>query len=134
MPKELQGALHSLYGNYEKYYRLWEGNAEARAKLDEFRSRTELMAVAETGWDQPRPTVGVGFVGGTAAESVLARNFTSILERDLFIAEVFFVSTREFTGLKFGGPIGDVRDPETGLRLERTAAPALAGLASDGRL
>ncbi|QRK04184.1 SPFH domain-containing protein [Archangium violaceum] len=34
---------------------------------------------------------------------------------NLFISEVFFVSTREFTGVKFGGPIGDVRDPETGL-------------------
>jgi type III restriction enzyme len=32
LPKELQGALHSLYGNYEKHYRLWENNAEARAK------------------------------------------------------------------------------------------------------
>lgn len=32
LPKELQGALHSLYGNYEKYYRLWEQNEEARAK------------------------------------------------------------------------------------------------------
>jgi type III restriction enzyme len=32
LPKELQGALHSLYGNYEKYYHLWENNAEARAK------------------------------------------------------------------------------------------------------
>ena len=32
LPAELQGALHSLYGNYEKYYRLWERNAEARAK------------------------------------------------------------------------------------------------------
>jgi type III restriction enzyme len=31
LPKELQGALHSLYGNYEKYYRLWEQSAEARA-------------------------------------------------------------------------------------------------------
>jgi len=31
LPKELQGALHSLYGNYEKYYRLWEKNEEARA-------------------------------------------------------------------------------------------------------
>jgi type III restriction enzyme len=31
-PAELQGALHSLYSNYEKYYRLWEGNAEAQAK------------------------------------------------------------------------------------------------------
>jgi len=32
LPAELQGALHSLYGNYEKYYRLWENNADARAK------------------------------------------------------------------------------------------------------
>lgn len=36
---------------------------------------------------------------------------------NLFIAEVFFVSTREFTGQKFGGPIGDVRDPETKLAI-----------------
>jgi type III restriction enzyme len=32
LPVELQGALHSLYGNYEKYYRLWEKNSEARSK------------------------------------------------------------------------------------------------------
>lgn len=32
LPAELQGALLSLYGNYEKYYRLWEENAEARAR------------------------------------------------------------------------------------------------------
>jgi len=32
LPKALQGALHSLYSNYEKYYRKWEENAEARAK------------------------------------------------------------------------------------------------------
>jgi len=32
LPLELQGALHSLYSNYEKYYRLWENNGEARAK------------------------------------------------------------------------------------------------------
>jgi len=31
-PIELQGALHSLYSNYEKYYRKWEGNTEAREK------------------------------------------------------------------------------------------------------
>ena len=31
LPKELQGALHSLYGHYEKTYRLWESNVEARA-------------------------------------------------------------------------------------------------------
>ncbi len=34
---------------------------------------------------------------------------------NLFVAEVYFVSIREFSQLKFGGPIGDVRDPETGL-------------------
>jgi len=28
LPKELQGALHSLYGNYEKYYRQWEQQAD----------------------------------------------------------------------------------------------------------
>jgi type III restriction enzyme len=32
LPLELQGALLSLYGNYEKYYRLWEQNAQARAR------------------------------------------------------------------------------------------------------
>jgi membrane protease subunit (stomatin/prohibitin family) len=45
----------------------------------------------------------------------LSRLLESLTGGDLFIAEVFFVSTREFQGLKFGGPIGDVRDPETGL-------------------
>ena len=32
LPVELQGALLSLYGNYEKYYRLWEQNSEAHAR------------------------------------------------------------------------------------------------------
>jgi len=32
LPIELEGALQTLYSNYEKYYRQWEGNAEARAK------------------------------------------------------------------------------------------------------
>lgn len=32
LPKELEGALQSLYANYEKYYRLWEANTEARGK------------------------------------------------------------------------------------------------------
>ncbi len=32
LPVELQGALISLYGNYEKYYGLWEQNAQARAR------------------------------------------------------------------------------------------------------
>lgn len=32
LPVELQGALHSLYSNYEKYYRLWENSPDARAR------------------------------------------------------------------------------------------------------
>ncbi|MBW2341842.1 MAG: DEAD/DEAH box helicase family protein [Deltaproteobacteria bacterium] len=32
LPATLEGALKSLYDNYEKYYRLWEQNTEARAK------------------------------------------------------------------------------------------------------
>jgi type III restriction enzyme len=32
LPVELQGALHSLYGNYEKYFKWWESNEEARFK------------------------------------------------------------------------------------------------------
>ena len=32
LPVELQGALLSLYGNYEKYYRQWEKNTEARTR------------------------------------------------------------------------------------------------------
>ncbi len=32
LPKELEGALYSLYGNYEKYYRQWELNTEARSR------------------------------------------------------------------------------------------------------
>ncbi len=45
----------------------------------------------------------------------LSRFLEKFTGGDLFIAEIFFVSTREFPSLKFGGPIGDVRDPETGL-------------------
>ena len=44
--------------------------------------------------------------------SALLEKFTA---GNLFVAEIYFVSTREFPSLKFGGPIGDVRDPETGL-------------------
>ena len=32
LPIELQGALHSLYSNYVKYYDLWEQNDESRAR------------------------------------------------------------------------------------------------------
>jgi membrane protease subunit (stomatin/prohibitin family) len=36
---------------------------------------------------------------------------------NLFIAEVYFVTTREFPEVKFGGPIGDLLDPATGLAI-----------------
>jgi membrane protease subunit (stomatin/prohibitin family) len=45
----------------------------------------------------------------------LSRLLESVTGGNLFITEVFFVSTREFPSVKFGGPVGDVRDPETGL-------------------
>ncbi len=45
----------------------------------------------------------------------LSRFLESFTGGNLFVAELYFVSTREFPGVKFGGPIGDVRDPETGL-------------------
>ena len=32
LPAELQGALHSLYGNYEKYHRQWEQNRSAKER------------------------------------------------------------------------------------------------------
>jgi membrane protease subunit (stomatin/prohibitin family) len=36
----------------------------------------------------------------------------------VFIAEVFFVTTRENTGIRFGGPIGNVEDPKSGVPVE----------------
>ncbi|MFT7665555.1 MAG: membrane protease subunit (stomatin/prohibitin family) [Planctomycetota bacterium] len=36
----------------------------------------------------------------------------------VFISEVFFVSTREHTGIKFGGRIGHVQDPKSGVPVE----------------
>jgi membrane protease subunit (stomatin/prohibitin family) len=45
----------------------------------------------------------------------LGRFVEAVTGGNLFVAEIYFVSMREFPGVKFGGPIGDVRDPETGL-------------------
>lgn len=36
----------------------------------------------------------------------------------VFIAEVFFVNVREHTGIKFGGKIGNVEDPKSGVPVE----------------
>jgi membrane protease subunit (stomatin/prohibitin family) len=40
---------------------------------------------------------------------------------NVLIAEVFFVSTREHTGIKFGGRIGHVQDPKSGVPVETMA-------------
>lgn len=45
----------------------------------------------------------------------LGRLLEKVTGGNLFVAEIYFVSLREFSQIKFGGPIGDVRDPETGL-------------------
>jgi membrane protease subunit (stomatin/prohibitin family) len=37
---------------------------------------------------------------------------------NVFISEVFFVSTRQFAGIKFGGRIGSVEDPKSGVPVE----------------
>ncbi len=42
----------------------------------------------------------------------------SLTGGDLFLAEVFFVNTREHTGIKFGGRIGHVEDPKSGVPVE----------------
>jgi len=34
---------------------------------------------------------------------------------NLYVSEVYFVTTRELPGVKFGGPIGDLMDPQTQL-------------------
>ncbi len=36
---------------------------------------------------------------------------------NVFVAEVFFVTTREYPSLKFGTSIGDILDPQTQLRV-----------------
>jgi type III restriction enzyme len=64
LPKELQGALHSLYGNYEKYYRRWEQDKKAQ---DEGQTPPVFIVVCNNtnvsklvydyvaGWEKPLP-------------------------------------------------------------------------------
>ena len=64
LPAELQGALHSLYGHYEKAYRLWEANADARARgltppvfvvVCNNTSVSKLVFDYVAGWEKPLP-------------------------------------------------------------------------------
>jgi len=64
LPKELEGALHSLYGNYEKYYSRWEQSSAARANgltppvfivVCNNTSVSKLVYDYISGWDKPLP-------------------------------------------------------------------------------
>jgi membrane protease subunit (stomatin/prohibitin family) len=45
----------------------------------------------------------------------ISRLLEKVTGGNLFIAEIYFVTVREFPSIKFGGPIGEMRDPDSGL-------------------
>jgi type III restriction enzyme len=64
LPAELQGALHSLYGNYEQYYRQWEQNHDAQANSQpppvfivvcNNTNVSKMVYDYIAGWDKPLP-------------------------------------------------------------------------------
>ncbi len=64
LPAELEGALQSLYSNYEKYYRLWEQNTLARERgqtapvfivVCNNTSTSKLVFDYIAGWEKPLP-------------------------------------------------------------------------------
>src|SRR3954463_14150549 len=64
----------------------------------------------------------VGQLGPGGTHSLDTNNVpfvSNLLEKvtggNLVLAEIYFVSLREFTQLKFGVPIGEMRDPDSGL-------------------
>ena len=54
----------------------------------------------------------------TANLPFLSNLVDSFTGGNVFIAEVFFVNVREHTGVKFGGRIGHVEDPKSGVPVE----------------
>ncbi|MBL8859877.1 MAG: SPFH domain-containing protein [Planctomycetes bacterium] len=48
----------------------------------------------------------------------LSNLLDSVTGGRLFITEVFFVTMRENTGVKYGGPIGNVEDPKSGIPVQ----------------
>ncbi|MFT7485902.1 MAG: membrane protease subunit (stomatin/prohibitin family) [Candidatus Paceibacteria bacterium] len=102
-------------------------------------------AKAQVVWKHPDPTipmksqltveadeVAVFFRDGKVAKVMSAGRYTldsanlpflsnlvdSFTGGNVFISEVFFVSIREFAGIKFGGRIGHVEDPKSGIPVE----------------
>lgn len=64
LPKALEGALHSLYGNYERYYRRWEQDKQARARgltppvfivVCNNTNVSKLVFDYVAGWEKPLP-------------------------------------------------------------------------------
>jgi len=76
LPAQLETALHSLYGNYEKYYRQWEQNTEAQAKgltppvfivVCNNTNVSKLVFDYLAGWEKPLPGGGSVAVPGALA-------------------------------------------------------------------
>lgn len=76
LPAELQGALHSLYSNYGKYYKQWEQNAEAQAKgltppvfivVCNNTNVSKLVFDYIAGWEKPLPDGSSVIVPGNLA-------------------------------------------------------------------
>lgn len=102
-------------------------------------------AKAEVVWKHPDPTIpmksqltveademAVFFRDGKVVQSMGPGRYTldssnlpflsnlvdSFTGGNVFITEVFFVTTRENAGVKFGGPIGYVEDPKSGVPVQ----------------
>ncbi|MEX1024657.1 MAG: SPFH domain-containing protein [Planctomycetota bacterium] len=54
----------------------------------------------------------------TANLPFLSNLVDSFTGADVFLAEVYFVNVREHTGIKFGGRVGHVEDPKSGVPVE----------------
>ncbi|MDP2167309.1 MAG: DEAD/DEAH box helicase family protein [Thermodesulfovibrionales bacterium] len=73
LPAVLEGALQSLYGNYEKYYRRWEENTEAQARgqtppvfivVCNNTNVSKLVYDHVSGWEKPLKDGSTAIVGG----------------------------------------------------------------------
>lgn len=68
LPVELQGALHSLYGNYEKYYRQWEARQQGTPPVFivvcNNTNVSKLVYDYVSGWEKPLADGGKVIVPG----------------------------------------------------------------------
>ena len=73
LPVALEGALHSLYSNYAKYYQLWEQNEEAQARgltppvfivVCNNTNVSKLVYDYIAGWEKALPDGSTGLVPG----------------------------------------------------------------------